>query len=69
MGALYSLVETTFQRVKKINKTYLRLGLPHETDEFNYLIPNIKSEDFSSIEQKWKIRIPFNKEDLIEYKI
>ena len=69
IGALYNLIEITFPKVKKINKTFLRLGLPNAKDEFKHIIPNINSKDYFSIEEKWKIYIPFNKEDLVEYGI
>ena len=69
VGALYSLVEITFPKIKKINKTFSRLGLPSTNDKFNYIIPNIKSKDYFNIEEKWKIHVPFNKEDLVEYKV
>lgn len=68
-GALYGLVEITFPKVKKINKLFLRFGLPKEKDNFTYIIPDIKSKDYTSIEKKWKVYIPFNKEDLREYGI
>ncbi len=68
VGALYELIESNFPKVKKINKKFLNIGLPNKDDNFNYIIPNIKSKDFHSIEEKWKVYIPFNKEDLMEYK-
>ncbi len=68
-GALYELTEITFPKIKKINKLFLNFGLPKEKDEFIYIIPSIKSNDYTNIEKKWKVYIPFNKEDLTEYKI
>lgn len=67
IGALYDLARTTL-RMKKMPKFYLK-RLPKETDKFNYIIPSFKSEDYNSIEKKWKVYIPFNKRDLIEYDI
>ncbi len=65
--ALYSLVEITLPRIKKMPKIYARHGLPHKKDKFVDIIPNFKSRDYFSIENKWKVHVPFNKEDLIEY--
>ena len=67
IGALYELVEITFPRVKKINRFYLRHSIPKNKEEFKYLIPSLSSKDFSDIEKKWKIYIPLNKIDLMDY--
>ena len=69
IGALYSFVEVTFPKIKKMNRTFLRLALPRKEDSFNYIIPNIKSKDYNNVEERWKVYIPFNKEDLVDYKI
>ncbi len=68
-GALYSLVEFTVPKTKKINTVFLRFGLPSKDDRFIYIIPNISSRDYANIEKKWKIYLPFNKMDLMEYNI
>ena len=68
IASLYNLVEVSFPRIKKMNKLFLRYGKPKESDEFNYIIPNFKSKDYSNIENRWKIYIPFSRKDLIEYK-
>ncbi len=65
VGALYNLVETNFPRVRKIGKKFLYFSLPHTSDRFRYIIPNLKSKDYCSIEKKWKVYIPFNKKDLV----
>jgi len=56
------------ERIKKINKVFLNHSLPNKTDNFRYIIPHLKSKDFLSIENKWKMHIPFNRTDLVEYK-
>ena len=69
IGALYDLVELKFPKTKKMSKYYLRYCLPSLNEEFTYIIPHLKSKDFFSIEQKWRIHIPFNEKDLMEYGI
>ena len=69
IGAIYDLVESNFPRIKKTSKYYLKHALPKDDKKFIYIIPKLKSKDFCSIEQKWKVHIPFNKEDLAEYKL
>ncbi len=68
IAALYNLVEVSFPRIKKMNKLFLHYGKPKESDEFKYIMPNFKSKDYSNIENRWKIYLPFNRKDLIEYK-
>ena len=68
IGALYELAENILPRIKKINKVFLNHSLPNKTDNFRYIIPHLKSKDFLSIENKWKMHIPFNRTDLVEYK-
>lgn len=68
IGALYELVEVIIPRVKKIPKSYLHYGLPSENEKFIYLLPTFKSRDYSFIENKWRVYLPFNKEDLLEYR-
>ncbi|MBU0930352.1 MAG: hypothetical protein KJ623_04760 [Nanoarchaeota archaeon] len=67
VGALYDLVQVIIPRVKKMPKFYLHYSLPKKASEFLYIIPHLKSRDYSLIENKWRIHIPFNKNDLEEY--
>lgn len=68
IGALYELVEVIIPRVKKMPKFYLHYGLPKENEKFTHLLPTFKSRDYSFIENKWRVYLPFNKEDLLEYR-
>lgn len=68
IGALYTLVEVNFPKIKKINKKFLNLALPTNKGEFRYIIQNLRSKDFYPIEKMWRIYIPFNKRDLAEYR-
>jgi len=67
IGALYGLVEVILPRIKKINKTFLIYGLPKKSDNFKYILPNLKSKDYSLIEDRWKVFLPFNNSDFKEY--
>ncbi len=68
IGALYSLVSVIIPRVKKMNKVFEHYALLKNENEYRYIIPNFKSKKFSSIEKKWKVFIPFSREDLVEYR-
>jgi DNA-binding Lrp family transcriptional regulator len=67
VGSLYSLIEHILPRVKKIHKIFLYYALPKDNNEYKFIIPNLRSEDYRMIEEKWRVHIPFNKEDLKEY--
>ena len=64
--ALYELARSTM-KVRKMGKKFLKTGLPKAGDTYLYIIPNLESKDFVEIQQKWKVYLPFNKEDLWEY--
>jgi len=66
VGALYYLSRKIIPRVKKMNKFFEYHALKNE-NKYKYIVPNIKSKDFPSIEEKWKVFIPFSNEDLIGY--
>lgn len=61
VGALYYLSRKLF-RVRAMDKRVLRLLKRAKTKE-KYIIPNMKSSDFSDIEKEWKVYIPFSKSD------
>lgn len=67
IGVLYDVAKKTM-RVKKMTKRFRNKVLPKERDNFIYLIPELKSQDFRKIEDIWKVYIPFNKEDLEVYR-
>lgn len=62
LGALYEVARRTV-KVKKIDEKHLKLMLMAKNEE-KYLVPNAKSKDFKDIEKKWRIYVPFNKQDL-----
>jgi hypothetical protein len=67
VGALYDLARAVIPRIKKINRVFEYHALPKEAEKYKYIIPNLKSKDFLPIEEKWKIHLPFNREDLKEH--
>jgi hypothetical protein len=66
VGALYDVAKTVM-RVRHMDKRFRTFSLPKPEYEFQYSIPGLKSKDFSVIEQRWKIYLPFNKKDLEAY--
>jgi len=68
VGALYDLTRIIIPRIKKMSKTFEYYALLKDENEYRYIIPNLKSKDFFSIEKKWKVFIPFSNEDLVGYR-
>ena len=62
LGALYEVARKTV-KTKKIDDKHLKLMLKAK-DKKKFVVPNAKSKDFMDIENKWKVYIPFNKQDL-----
>src|SRR3989338_3343794 len=67
VGALYDLARQ-IMKVRKMSLKFRRSALPKEEYKFECVIPELKSRDFTQIENVWKIYLPFNKKDLEEYK-
>lgn len=68
VGVLYDLSRKVIKKVQKMPKRFRNNALPKEEYPFEYIIKGLKSKDFNDIEKKWKIYLPFNKEDLEDYK-
>lgn len=66
IGALYDVAKTTM-RIRHMQKRFRTLSLPKPEYTFQYTIPGLKSKDFGTIEERWKIYVPFNKKDLEAY--
>lgn len=64
--ALYD-VARSIMRVRRIHKHFLKGGLPKGEDTYLYIIPHLESKDFTNIQQKWKVYLPLNKADLLDY--
>ena len=67
VGALYDIARN-IMKVRKMSKKFMNNSLPKERYKFEYVIPQLKSDDFKEIEKKWKVHVPFNIKDLEEYK-
>lgn len=68
VGALYDLARLYVRKIKRIPKRFRKNGLPKKGDKYVYIIDNLRGEDFLDIEKKWKVYLPFNEEDLEEYR-
>ena len=67
VGALYDLAKKII-RVRRMPDRFRNNTLPNKEYNFEYTIPGLTSKDFKDIEEKWKIYLPFNKNDLSDYK-
>jgi hypothetical protein len=65
--SLYELSRTLF-KTRKMTKRFQNLSKPSKKEKYLYIIKGLDSKDFKQIEKKWKIYLPFNKEDLTDYK-
>ena len=62
LGALYE-VARKIRKIRKIDDKHLKLML-NAKNKNKFIVPYAKSKDFKDIEDKWKVYIPFNKQDL-----
>jgi hypothetical protein len=67
VGALYDL-SRRIMKTHRISKTFMRHALPREGTDYEYIIQGLRSKHFGDIEQRWKVYIPFNWQDLEDYK-
>ena len=67
VGALYDLAKK-IMRVRRMPVRFRNNALPKEEYTFEYTILGLKSKDFKDIEETWKIYLPFNKNDLSDYR-
>lgn len=66
VGALYELSRQII-KVRKIDKRIFKKML-NAKEKDKWIIPNLKAKDFQEIQERWKIYLPFNKQDLMRYK-
>ena len=66
VGVLYDLTRQ-ITRVRRMTHKFRSSALPKPKDTYEYIIPELKSTDFTSIEKVWKVHLPFNKKDVEEY--
>lgn len=67
VGALHDLAKK-IMRVRRMPDRFRNNALPKKEYNFEYTIPGLMSKDFKDIENTWKIYLPFNKNDLSDYR-
>lgn len=67
IGALYDLSRKII-KTRKMTKRFRKNSLPQRNEKYEFLVDNLKSEDFKEIEKFWRVYLPFNIEDLEAYK-
>ena len=67
VGALYDIAKK-IMRVRRMPDRFRNNALPNKDYNFEYTIPGLMSKDFKNTEEIWKIYLPFNKNDLSDYK-
>jgi len=68
VGALYDLAKINIKKTRRMHQTFRNAALPKDEEGYLYIIPNLKSIDFKDIEKVWRVYIPFNSQDLEDYK-
>lgn len=66
IGALYDLSKK-IMRTRRMDGRFRRHMLPSKEDEYQYIIPGLRSKHFQGIERRWKVYLPFNEDDLSGY--
>lgn len=67
VGALYDLARK-IMKVRSMPDRFRNNALPKKGRNFERIIPDLMSKDFRDIEEKWKVRLPFNRSDLSDYR-
>ena len=65
--ALYELTRR-ITRTRKMPRKFRKNCLPKKNEKYEFIIQNLKSENFKEIEKLWRVHIPFNIKDLEIYK-
>ncbi len=66
VGALHDLARQVM-KVRKMSLTFRKSALPKKGYPFEYVVPGLRSRDFTGIEKVWKMYLPFNEKDFGEY--
>jgi DNA-binding PadR family transcriptional regulator len=69
ISALYELSRMFIKKVRRMPKRFRNLTIPKKEDNYLFLVKGFSSDDFKSIEKKWKVYIPINHLDLEEFKL
>ena len=66
IGALYDIARS-YMKTRKMDERTRKSLLKTKTRKL-FIIKHAKSKDFTDIEKKWNVYVPFNKADLTRYK-
>ena len=66
VGALYDLAQK-IMKVRRMTRTFRKSALPKKWSHYAYVVPGLQSKDFTDVESRWKMYLPFNKKDLEDY--
>jgi hypothetical protein len=67
IGALYDLSTIIVRKIKRMDKKFRYHALPKADESYKYILLDLRSGDYKDIEKVWKIYIPFNSADLVDY--
>lgn len=65
--ALYEIARKNVRKIRKMPRRFLNQTRKIKTRKIEYIIKPISSDDFKSVEKKWRVYIPLNQSDLEEY--
>ena len=68
IAALYEVARRVIPKIRKMPKRFKNLAMPKKTDRFKYILDGFRSVNFKDIEKKWKVYVPLNFEDLVDYR-
>jgi hypothetical protein len=69
VGVLYDLSRQLKIRTRRMDGRFRRLMLPKPYDRFQFILEGnrTREEKYKKIENLWRVYIPFNKSDLVDY--
>ncbi|HIH18228.1 MAG TPA: hypothetical protein HA282_02090 [Nanoarchaeota archaeon] len=68
IGALYDVARKKVGKVRRMEKRFINHALPKEDESYRFVIQHLQSKDFQNIENRWRVHVPFNENDLEDYK-
>lgn len=68
VAALYDVARIVLPKLKRMPQRFKTLATPKKSDKFRYIVNGLDSLHFKKIEEKWKIYIPLNWDDLADYR-
>ncbi|MBI2632453.1 hypothetical protein HYW75_05595 [Candidatus Pacearchaeota archaeon] len=67
IAALYYVARKVVRKVRRIPKRFLHLAQKEKKGAFEYIVEPYTSNDYKTIERKWRVHIPINLSDLEDY--